>query len=216
MQRPMAAHRLVVSPEGTSSVLSSVSQTVRPGFRADAHVAPPLRHVRSPKGGPGQTDFSRSLAPFSLISYFPVIDANRLDTGNLGFLLAKASQRWNELLAERFVEQGFGEVRPSYGSVLLPLFEEDGLRMGQIAERARLSKQTMTTLVRLCERDVLVVRERDPRDARAFRIKLTKRAEEFRPVAGQILRELDGKVLGALGQRQAATLTRALKGVMDL
>jgi DNA-binding MarR family transcriptional regulator len=142
--------------------------------------------------------------------------ANRLDTGNLGFLLAKASHRWNELLAERFVEQGFSEVRPSYGSVLLPLFEEDGLRMGQIAERARLSKQTMTTLVRLCERDVLVVRERDPHDARAFRIKLTKRAKELRPVAGQILRNLDGKMLAALGERDTATLTRALKGVMDL
>ena len=80
-------------------------------------------------------------------------DRSRLDTGNLGFLLAKASQRWNELLAEGFAEHGFAEVRPSYGSVLLPLFEEDGLRMGQIAERARLSKQTMTTMVRLCERD---------------------------------------------------------------
>ena len=143
-------------------------------------------------------------------------DANRLDTGNLGFLLAKASQRWNELLAERFIEQGFSEVRPSYGSVLLPLFEEDGLRMGQIAERARVSKQTMTTLVRLCERDGLAVRERDPRDARAFQIKLTKRAKEFRPVAGQILGELNGKVLVALGERQTATLTTALKGVMDL
>ena len=143
-------------------------------------------------------------------------DADRLDTSNLGFLLAKASQRWNELLAERFAARGFSEVRPSYGSVLLPLFEDDGLRMGQIAERARLSKQTMTTLVRLCERDGLVVRESDPHDARAFRIKLTERAKEFRPVAAQILRELDGKVLAALGERQTAALTRALKGVMDL
>ena len=143
-------------------------------------------------------------------------DVDRPDTDNLGFLLAKASQRWNELLAERFVGEGFGEVRPSYGSVLLPLFEEDGLRMGQIASRARLSKQTMTTLVRLCERDGLVLRERDPHDARAFRIDLTKRAKEFRPVAGQILRELDGRVLAALGERETATLIRALKGVMDL
>jgi DNA-binding MarR family transcriptional regulator len=124
--------------------------------------------------------------------------------------------KWNELLAERFVEQGFGEVRPSYGSVLLPLFEEDGLRMGQIAGRARLSKQTMTTLVRLCERDGLVARERDPRDGRAFRIRLTDRAKELRPVAGQILRGLDDRVLAALGERQTAALTRALKGVMDL
>jgi DNA-binding MarR family transcriptional regulator len=145
-----------------------------------------------------------------------VSDADRLDTGNLGFLLAKGSQRWNELLAECFIEHGFSEVRPSYGSVLLPLFEEDGLRMGQIAERARLSKQTMTTLVRLCERDGLVVRERDPHDARAFRVKLTKRAKEFQPMAGQILRELHGKVLAALGERKTAALTSALKGVMDL
>jgi DNA-binding MarR family transcriptional regulator len=145
-----------------------------------------------------------------------VSNHDRLDTGNLGFLLAKASQRWNELLADRFAQRGFREVRPSYGSVLLPLFEEDGLRMGQIAERARLSKQTMTTMVRLCERDGLVVRERDPHDARAFRIKLTMRAKDFRPVAGQILRELDRTVLAALGERQTAALRRALKGVMDL
>jgi hypothetical protein len=85
-----------------------------------------------------------------------VSDASRVDTGNLGFLLAKVSQHWNELLAAGFAERGFAEVRPSYGSVLLPLFEDDGLRMGQIAERARLSKQTMTTMVRLCERDGLI------------------------------------------------------------
>ena len=143
-------------------------------------------------------------------------DASRVDTGNLGFLLAKVSQHWNELLAAGFAERGFAEVRPSYGSVLLPLFEDDGLRMGQIAERARLSKQTMTTMVRLCERDGLVYRERDRHDSRAFCIHLTERAEDFRPVAEEILRELDAKVLARLGERQRNALIKALKGVMDL
>jgi DNA-binding MarR family transcriptional regulator len=143
-------------------------------------------------------------------------DADRVDTDNLGFLLAKASQHWNELLAAGFAERGFAEVRPSYSSVLLPLLEDDGLRMGEIAERARLSKQTMTTMVRLCERDGLVHRERDPRDARAFRIYLTERAKDFRPVAEEILRELDAKMLATLGERQRNALTGALKGVMDL
>ena len=45
-----------------------------------------------------------------------------LTRDNLGFLLAKASQRWNELLAERFAAAGFPEVRPSYGSILVPLY----------------------------------------------------------------------------------------------
>src|SRR5215203_2663572 len=92
---------------------------------------------------------------------------------NLGFELAKASQRWNELLSEEFAERGFPEVRPAYGSVLLPLFEEDGLHMGEIALRSRLAKQTMTTLVRLMERDGLVQRERDPRDASVNDVALT-------------------------------------------
>ncbi|MGB0096705.1 MAG: MarR family transcriptional regulator [Solirubrobacteraceae bacterium] len=143
-------------------------------------------------------------------------DASRIGPTNLGFLLAKAAQRWNELLAERFVARGFADVRPSYGSVLLPLFEEDGLRMGEIARRARLSKQTMTTLVRLCERDGLVARSRDPDDSRAFRILLTARAREFGPVAEEILHELDRLVVDTLGRRQRQALARALKGVMDL
>jgi DNA-binding MarR family transcriptional regulator len=143
-------------------------------------------------------------------------DAGPVDTNNLGFLLAKASQRWNELLSERFRAHGFGEVRPSSGSVLLPLFEQDGLRMSEIAARARLSKQTMTTLVRLCERDGLVLRTRDPSDGRAFRIQLTDRAHAFKPVADEILAELEARVLTTLGTRRQQTLVRALKGVIDL
>ena len=137
-------------------------------------------------------------------------------TANLGFLLAKASQRWNELLYERIVGRGFAEVRPSYGSLLLPLFEEDGLRMGQLAERARLSKQTMTTMVRLLERDGLAKRERDAADGRAFRIRLTDRAKEFQPVAEEVLGELDHEVQGALTPRATKALERALKGVIAL
>ena len=90
-----------------------------------------------------------------------------LGRDDLGFLLAKATQRWNELLAEAFAGAGYADVRPSYGSVLLPLFEEDGLQMGELARRSRLSKQTMTTLVRRVERDGLVSRRVDPADARA-------------------------------------------------
>jgi DNA-binding MarR family transcriptional regulator len=137
-------------------------------------------------------------------------------TQNVGFLLAKASQRWNELLYERFVARGFGEVRPAYGSILLPLFEEDGLRMGQLGERARLSKQTMTTMVRLLERAGLVVRERDDRDGRAFRIHLTDRAREFQPVAAEVAAELEALVGQALTQRESTALERALKGVIAL
>jgi MarR family transcriptional regulator, organic hydroperoxide resistance regulator len=135
---------------------------------------------------------------------------------NLGFELAKASQRWNEALSARFAERGFAEVRPAYGSVLLPLFEEDGLRMGEIAARSRLAKQTMTTLVRLMERDGLVERERDPEDARALLVGLTARSREFAPVAAEVVAELESQVRSRLGPRRYPSFRRALREVMSL
>jgi DNA-binding MarR family transcriptional regulator len=152
-----------------------------------------------------------------------IADARELEAGqsplsrdDLGFLLAKASQRWNELLAERFAAAGFPEVRPSYGSILIPLFEEDGLRMGEIARRARLSKQTMTTLVRLLERDGLVERRPDQRDGRATLVFLTPRAEAFRPVAEETLRELARLSRRRLGAATADTLGDALRQLAEL
>jgi DNA-binding MarR family transcriptional regulator len=141
---------------------------------------------------------------------------DRATRANLGFLLAKASQRWNELLYAHFSERGYGEVRPAYGSILLPLFEEDGLRMGELARRSRLAKQTMTTMVRLLERDGLIRRERDPEDGRATRIFLTERSHGFRPVAERVLHQLDEMVIGTLGAGRARQLATDLKEVCDL
>jgi DNA-binding MarR family transcriptional regulator len=139
-----------------------------------------------------------------------------LATENVGFLLAKAAQRFNELLVERFAARGFGEVRPSYGSVMVPLFERDGLRLGELAAASRLSKQAMTGLVKRCEADGLVERERDPGDGRAFNVSLTARGRAFRAVAEQVLGELDAALVQSMGTRNRDALVRALKGVIEL
>jgi DNA-binding MarR family transcriptional regulator len=130
---------------------------------------------------------------------------------NLGYLLAKASQRWNEQLQQGFGEAGYPEVKASYGSVLIPLLEEDGLRMGEIARRARLSKQTITTMVRLCERDGLVERRPDPDDRRATRVHLTAKARRFEPAAEQVLARLERDATRSLGEQRLEELRRSLK-----
>jgi DNA-binding MarR family transcriptional regulator len=131
---------------------------------------------------------------------------------DVGFLLAKATQRWNELLLARFAAAGFPEIKGSFGSVLLPLFDEDALRIGEIGRRARLSKPSMTALIAQCEAAGLVRRERDPDDGRAFRVVLTERGRRFKRVADEVLRDLNGRVPPA--DRDA--LIRGLKGLMDL
>jgi DNA-binding MarR family transcriptional regulator len=101
-------------------------------------------------------------------------------------------------------------VRPSFGSVLVPLFEEDGLRMGELARRARLAKQTMTTMVRLVEREGLVVRRPDPDDARSMRVHLTNRGRRVEPIAAGAVTEIEGSIVDQLGARRTAALRASL------
>lgn len=143
-------------------------------------------------------------------------DPERLTRQNLGWLLAKASQRWNELLAERFRDAGYPEVRPSFGSVLVPLYEEDGLRMGELADRSGLSKQAITTLVRAVEAAGLVARVRDPKDGRAFKVALTERGEQFRPVGEGVLGQLDARARSSLSDEELERLVSSLRKVVEL
>lgn len=133
---------------------------------------------------------------------------------NLGFLLAKALQRWNDLLEVRFSQLGYPEVRPSFGSLLLPLFEEDGLRVGELAKRARLSKQTMTTALHTMGEAGLIERAPDPSDSRATRVYLTARARGFEPVVELVLGELEALVASKVGSTQ--TLKTSLLALMEL
>jgi len=141
---------------------------------------------------------------------------SRTTRSNLGFLLAKASQRWNELLHDRLAAAGYGHVRPAYGSLLLPLWEEDGLRLGELARRARLSKQTLTTMARLLERDGLVTRDPDPADARAVRVRLTRQARELRPVAERALAEIEAALAERIGEQGTGDLGWLLREVIAL
>jgi len=126
-------------------------------------------------------------------------------------LLAKAVQSWNKVLYAGFCDAGFDEVRPSYGSILIPLFEQDGLRMGDLSERTRLSKQTMTTLIRNMEQADLVERRKDPKDGRATQVFLTDRSRAFRPVAERVLAQMDSQVAILLTANEIGQLKNALK-----
>jgi DNA-binding MarR family transcriptional regulator len=141
---------------------------------------------------------------------------SRTSSRNVGFLLAKASQRFNERLVADFAARGFPEVRASYGSVLVPLMEAGPSRLGEIAARARLSKQSMTGLVKQCEDAGLVVRERDPADGRAYRLSLTERGRAFQAEAEATLAGLDAELLARLGPRRRDALIEALEEVMQL
>ena len=138
-----------------------------------------------------------------------------LSRDNLGFLLAKASQRWNEVLAAAFAAAGFSDVSPAFGSILLPLAEEDGLQIGELGRRSRLTKQTMTTMIRLMEERGLVERRPDVDDRRASRIYLTERSRAFLPVARRVLRDMNQRVESLLTPGDLRVLHHSLHELLN-
>jgi DNA-binding MarR family transcriptional regulator len=139
-----------------------------------------------------------------------------LSRENLGYLLAKASQRWNEALAVAFAEAGFPEVSPAFGSILLPLAEEDGLQIGELGRRSRLTKQTMTTMIRRMQARGLVDRRPDTDDRRASRIYLTERSRAFLPVAERVLHDMNRRVESRLTPEDLQVLHHALRQLLEL
>ena len=102
-------------------------------------------------------------------------------------------------------------MHASYGALLVPLFEEDGLRLADLARRSGLSKQALTTMARLLERDGLAERRSDPADRRSTRVFLSARGREFRSAAGAAIAELHADAAERLGERDAERLRALLR-----
>lgn len=66
--------------------------------------------------------------------------------------------------------------------------------MSELAARARLAKQTMTTMIRLAGRAGLVQRRADQDDRSATRVELTARGRRFQPVATRELANLEARI----------------------
>jgi len=117
--------------------------------------------------------------------------ARRLHRSETGYLLNKAARRWNALFLALLRERAVDDIRPSFGAVLVPLYEEDGLRLGELCRRSGLTKQTMTSLVRRIEQLGYVERRIDPDDRRAVQLYLTPQARKIEPVVEAVLDRLD-------------------------
>lgn len=115
-------------------------------------------------------------------------------TRDVGYLLNKAARRWNTMFVAALKDRGVTDIRPSFGAVLVPLFREDGLRLGEMAERGGLSKQTVTSLVRRLEDLGYVERRADPEDGRAMRISLTDRGHRMKQAVRESVDEVEAKI----------------------
>lgn len=100
----------------------------------------------------------------------------------LALLLRRAHQAHAQSVEDALRAAGFDDVRPPHANVF-PFVPPEGIRVSEIAKRARVRKQSIAEAVEQLERLGYVERRPDPSDKRARLVFLTKRGEAVRPIA---------------------------------
>lgn len=114
---------------------------------------------------------------------------------------------------------GFDDLTRAQVRLLAGIDDDDvGTRLVELAERARIAKQTATALVNRLAAAGYVRRVPDPDDGRARRVRLTPRGRELVPMARAEERRIDAEWREHLGDERMAVLRAALadlRGLVD-
>jgi DNA-binding MarR family transcriptional regulator len=129
----------------------------------------------------------------------------------LGQDLQRASRRWRKLLTRGLKRYGYGDMRPSFAPVLLPLCRQDGVPIGELGRQIGLSKQAMTETIRLMEKRHLVRTSRDEQDSRVVRVHLAPRGKAFPLVANEVLAEIEDLLCAELPEAELQAVRRGLE-----
>jgi DNA-binding MarR family transcriptional regulator len=130
---------------------------------------------------------------------------------NLAILLREPFQAMTDELLARLAARGHGAVRQPHAAVF-EFLDDDGTRVSVLAERARITKQSMAELVAHLEDRGYVTRVADPADGRAKLVKATKKGREVYAIARATVTELEQRVAERLGEPDAARLRTLLRG----
>ena len=125
-------------------------------------------------------------------------------------LLQDVQRQMADELHERLWKLGYEEIRPSHGCVFGNM-RPHGVRLTDIAESARITKQSVGEIVTNLEALGYVERIPDPDDKRAKLVRLTKRGQEVQDAARAIFDEIEAEWGERIGKKKVAALRAALE-----
>ncbi len=133
-------------------------------------------------------------------------------------LLRNPYQAFLTRLYAHLAAAGYTDTSPSWGHNIFFYLRKGGLRLTELAERARTTKQAMRYTVNQLEAAGYVERVVDPTDGRAKIIRLTERGWAARRVADEIIASLEGECARRLGEqrmRQFEGLVKEVTSVLE-
>jgi DNA-binding MarR family transcriptional regulator len=127
-------------------------------------------------------------------------------------LLSVAFDDFCEGLERRLADTPYNDIRISHGCVFGNI-EPEGSRLTELAERARMTKQSVGEVTSDLEQRGYVERVPDPSDGRAKIIRLTERGRAAQALGVELIDELEEEWAERFGADRVAALREALEAI---
>jgi DNA-binding MarR family transcriptional regulator len=136
-------------------------------------------------------------------------------TPNVARGLLTAARAHTNAVVARLALRGYVDF-PFASASLLWLLDEGGTRSTLLAQRAGVTKQAMSQLVRLMEQQGYLEQVADPRDTRAKVVRMTPRGEAVKTACVEVREELNRKVAQSIGAEEAQQMESHLDAMARL
>ena len=123
--------------------------------------------------------------------------------------LGRAVRAMSTTMMTKVAGRGFNGMTPAFAS-LMPLLDATGARPTTLAQRAGITKQAISQLVRELEARGYVEQVPDSTDTRAKIVRLTKRGVALHAAAAEVKQELQSIAIAKLGKSRVSRLRRDL------
>ena len=134
---------------------------------------------------------------------------------NVAKLLLTAARTHTAAVVAELRLRGYVDF-PFASASLLWLLDEGGTRSTLLAQRAGVTKQAMSQVVRIMERQGYLQQVADPEDTRAKIIKMTVRGEAVKAACVEVREKLNRQIAQAIGLRKAKELEAYLDAMTRL
>ena len=134
---------------------------------------------------------------------------------NLGLLCFIAFRAMETRVLEALADAGFDDITVAQARVFARI-SPGGTRVGELAEQARITKQTAGFLVDQLERAGFVRRVPDQADARARLVQIADRGRAALDVARRVETEVEAEWTRHLGRQATHQLRRALVTLREI
>ncbi|RKL66612.1 MarR family transcriptional regulator [Salipaludibacillus neizhouensis] len=131
---------------------------------------------------------------------------------SLGFLVGRAGRSLSNSVQRTFSEHGFNATTEHW-TVLVQLWNQDGLSQLELAERTGKDQASMSRLIQNMLNRELIYRRKDPVDARCKRIFLTENGKEQQERLMDLVNDTLEKATEGITEEDVAITKRVLKNI---